>query len=171
MDRPQTLWKFRAVDDRLRTKLEHQELWFADPATFNDPYDYTPVIDSTATLRQVRTHFITHISTENAHIPRAERVRFVNELANAHPFLRPGFSGSDAGDGFLRQTLDKVIRHTGVLSLGSDPSVVLMWSHYAASHTGVALAFNTDSAILEGAERVQYEHDRPVIRFLKTKTR
>jgi hypothetical protein len=171
MDRPQTLWKFRAVDDSLRTILEHQELWFADPATFNDPYDCAPVIDSTATLRQVRTHFITHISTENAHIPRAERVRFVNELANAHPFLRPGFSGSDAGDDFLRQTLDKVIRHTGVLSLGSDPSVVLMWSHYAASHTGVALAFNTDSAILEGAERVQYEHDRPVIRFLKTKTR
>ena len=167
MDRPKTLWKFRAVDDRLRTILERQELWFADPATFNDPYDCAPVIDSSATLRQVRTHFITHISTEKAHIPRAERVRFVNELTNAHPFLRPGFSGSDAGDDFVRQTLDEVISRTGVLSLGSDPRVVLMWSHYAASHTGVALAFNTNSPILAGAEPVRYERDRPVIRFFK----
>jgi hypothetical protein len=167
MVRPKMLWKFRTVDDRLRGILERQELWFAAPATFNDPYDCAPVIDSSATLQQVRTHFIRSIWKENPDIPRAERVRFVNELASAHPFLRPGFSGSDAGDDYLRRTLDGVISRTGVLSLGSDPTVVLMWSHYAASHTGVALAFNTNSAILQGAERVQYEQDRPVIRFFK----
>ena len=167
MDRPDKFWKFRPVDDRLRAILERQELWFASPSSFNDPYDCAPVIDSSATSTEVRRHFVNTMAKDFPGIPRAQRIRQVNELAAVHPAFRAGFAGSDVGNAYIKNILDEVIGRTGVLSLGGTGNVVLMWSHYAASHQGVALAFNTDGPLFHEAAPVRYETDRPIVRFFR----
>lgn len=39
----------------------------------------------------------------------------------------------------------KNISSVGIFSLSENPCNELMWSHYAASHKGIALGFSSDS--------------------------
>ena len=167
MNRPDKFWKFRPVDKRLQDILERQELWFANSSSFNDPYDCVPVVDSTASLSEIRKYFAKVMAKEQPTIGRPLRIRRINEMAALHPAFKPGFAGSKAGNAYIERILDDIIGRTGVLSLGAEGSVFLMWSHYAASHTGVALAFNTDAPLFREANPVKYMKARPAIRFFR----
>ncbi len=47
----------------------------------------------------------------------------------------------------------KFENNMGVLSLSADPFNVLMWSHYAQSHTGVLLSFRNEPGTMIGEAR------------------
>jgi hypothetical protein len=59
------------------------------------------------------------------------------------------------------------IRNSVVLSFSANPTSLLMWAHYAAGHTGLAIGFDSSGSILAEAsphrlfQRVTYSPDRP----------
>lgn len=61
----------------------------------------------------------------------------------------------------------------GILSLSEVPTSLLMWAHYANSHTGIVLEFESDHAffhqrtmlpVFGAIRRVEYSFERPAIR-------
>jgi len=48
-----------------------------------------------------------------------------------------------------------------VYCLGPCPTLNLMWSHYAAGHTGVCLEFSTDNSVFSQAQKVFYKQEYP----------
>lgn len=66
---------------------------------------------------------------------------------------------------------EKLDKHVGVLSLSELPENILMWSHYAANHTGFVLGFdatnphfgenNSDADDLRDLRPVLYTDERP----------
>ncbi|MEA3226881.1 MAG: DUF2971 domain-containing protein [Planctomycetota bacterium] len=54
-------------------------------------------------------------------------------------------------------------RNMGVFSMTEDSENILMWSHYAADHTGFCLEFRTENAFFSFARRVEYDIALPCV--------
>jgi len=65
---------------------------------------------------------------------------------------------------FLQSEVDKL----GVLSLSEVPDDILMWAHYASSHTGLCLKFEAseNTPFFARAQRVDYPDDYQPIKEL-----
>jgi hypothetical protein len=53
---------------------------------------------------------------------------------------------------------------TGIISLSETPENVLMWSHYADSHRGFVIEFNSNHEYFKlGTQKVKYSKNRPLM--------
>ncbi|HMO04827.1 MAG TPA: DUF2971 domain-containing protein [Kiritimatiellia bacterium] len=64
-------------------------------------------------------------------------------------------------------------QHYAVCCFSTDPKNILMWSHYAASHTGMVIGFDFRRPVfytkrLSGPYRVDYTKDRPAVKWSVT---
>lgn len=61
------------------------------------------------------------------------------------------------------------LSETGVCSFAGDPRSILMWSHYAASHTGICIQFERARHydLFAGALPVEYSQDYPGVNWIK----
>ena len=75
----------------------------------------------------------------------------------------PSTFARNVADGFQRE-----VDRTGVLSLSSTHENILMWSHYACSHSGVCLQFRVvvDPPFFTPAMPVTYTRDLPMPNLL-----
>jgi hypothetical protein len=62
-----------------------------------------------------------------------------------------------------QQVITSIANNICVLSLSTAKSNPLMWSHYADSHRGVAIGFNSQDPFFSKALRVQYRIERPKV--------
>lgn len=138
-------FKFRAIDKRLIESLINPSLFFAKPATLNDPFDCR--LD----LRNSLERAAASASGERATMFRAA----LKENALLEDWVRQ-FEG------------------IGVCSFSLDQNEVLLWSHYADNHKGVSLLFRfteqfllADENKIIGASPVNYGHDL-LTEWLKT---
>lgn len=125
-------YKFRAFDQRALEILINRELYFAAPHTLNDPLDNQLDIEKEYELAQVPLIYI-----EEAE----QRLRqlFLLNLLNSHRFTT-----KDGGKINFNQAIQRFIASSGILSLSKTVTDALLWSHYAAGHTGIAIGIETD---------------------------
>ncbi len=108
-------WKFREVDKNTFRMLTTSKLWFADPKTFNDPFDSN--LDATLFLKSMRSELrnydkiMAELPTYIAHTEERLAGRYVY-CTNEQSSVAPPYEE------------------------------VLMWSHYANKHRGVCLGFS-----------------------------
>lgn len=106
------------------------------------------------------------------------------EVRNQIPAVRPLVAPLaqrmfGAADGRVKQQfalsgLRHLSEHVGILCLSEDPANLLMWSHYASSHTGFAMGFNathpffdrraSDHDLIRRAKKVRYSLQRPAFK-------
>ena len=119
--------------------LSDNELFFPSPSRFNDPFDSKIPIsfqsDSRAEIINYWTDGMRLLEptwSEEERRARVERLYDLGKLSeselNAH--------GRFAADCLAEQ-------HIGVYSLACSVTNILLWSHYADSHSGFAVGFNT----------------------------
>jgi Protein of unknown function (DUF2971) len=161
---PQYLYRYRHLQGNHRKYtskiLTDSALYFASPTSFNDPFDckihYQPSIHS----RELRQAFMEWTKKLNPELNRADRRSEVNQYLklNRETLL----------EGITR-LLQNDVNKLGVLSLSLSYSNVLLWSHYAASHSGICLKFlGTDSTPFFGrAQRVEYSPEYPKADLLR----
>jgi len=56
---------------------------------------------------------------------------------------------------------DSVAGEIGALSLTAIPDNEVMWSHYADSHQGLLLGFNSDDPFFSNVFKIKYQNERP----------
>lgn len=166
MAEPTFLHKYRALDGEnlqfVRQSIISKTLWLSRPSAFNDPFDCAPVVDTSwersgwdFTARRLAEKRARGLPRFQKRALRRETLQKTNRLGR--------ISRSDAND-IAVSVMSDIRDKMGVLSLSGDPSNILMWSHYAHSHTGLVLTFRTDNDdIISEAQRVIYSNERPVV--------
>lgn len=141
-----TLYKFRTFENAYHIRMvEHNELWFAPPAQFNDPFDCNiPMRLDKCPESWLREQMVAYALTQDPTISETEAKEKVDEE------LRE--SGGPGHRRALRwhQFTETVSPTVGVLSLArhwNREGAELMWSHYSNSHSGFAVGFDEEALL------------------------
>lgn len=144
------LYKFRCWDAPFHNEiLENFELFFASPNSFNDPFDIKTVPLSLNADQKIdlKSKIWEQIKTSG----EISKIRFDEIFINDNSLLEH-YSKSE--NYFSDNKL-------GVISFCSKWKNILMWSHYANSHKGFAVGFNTAKFNLpEQTKKVEYSKNR-----------
>src|SRR5262245_5430179 len=76
------LTRYFKIDTRLYECLINQQLWFADPKTFNDPYDCNLNIDTSCSLDEY-TQFAISINSYGKNIDHFELQKIIQARYNS----------------------------------------------------------------------------------------
>lgn len=164
---PASLFKYLSLggpvasDDllaRAGSILSGASVYLSSPLSFNDPYDCIPRTDTRGSEAQRRAYVRRSVQKHLQKIPRYRRRQERRVLEDV---LRSTMGRPEADLGSLDAIRD-VLRSVGVLSLTEDPAHLLMWGHYAGSHTGICLEFDTGYAPFDRAKPVEYDDERPL---------
>ena len=162
---PKYLYRYRHLqgDHREWTLriISKSELYFASPKSFNDPFDcrirYRQRVLKSE-LRKKHKQLVKKFLPDLNRTQRRLKVKNDIKRTNQQDLLLTITEG-------LQESVDNL----GVLSLSANPTNILLWSHYASSHTGLCFKFRaTNNTPFFGcAQKVNYESDYPVIDLLK----
>src|SRR6266446_10364667 len=157
---PKQLFKYRVINDYTEKIFTKQELYFAAPKDFNDPFDcafHLPcqgdgareVIASVAfqAARRTRPQWTLEKAFEEAEKAATTIVTKHHEEASRQ-----------LSKSLARDYNDRV----GILSLTATANNTLMWTHYADNHKGICLEFRTtEESLFRRAQPVNYAEDFP----------
>jgi hypothetical protein len=148
-----TLYKFKPLDnggiDHVRDMIENSRLYLSTQAQLNDPEDCAPIFQLAgdphndpafmAELKKDEDQMIRelHITPEAEAELRKHHGTHVDEMAAT----------------ITRNVRDELRRTLHIFCLTSELDNRLMWTHYAAGHTGVALHFDVIPGTLTGLAR------------------
>lgn len=148
------LYRFQPVcvpgDDRL-SSLKKNEVWFSDPAKFNDPFDLRPNIRDLVPGRWCESEGFT--------LARRRALASLLSDANAYQgalFIDPALMSEfqawvndEANDELdwnlrLRAAVEARIAQFGVVCLTPRLDNLLMWAHYANNGQGFCIEYEVD---------------------------
>jgi len=162
---PQVLYKYRDLSEpaRVRQIIVDNKVWFSSPAGLNDPFDCKVHTSFKGTAREYKQHMLRLLKKYRPSLNRQQR-----QAENARIFRQekrhkdPGLFSRVAAD--VQKEYDK----WGVYCLSARNDEVLMWSHYANSHSGVCLGFSHRSVRPFGPVfQVMYSPELPKVSYLK----
>jgi DUF2971 family protein len=127
--------------------LVNHEIYFPSPKKFNDPFDCRVPSLTSQPLTALAKLAERHLQRIGAPLARPGRRKVAKEWAQ---------NGQGAIQ--LQEYLQKEVNKTAILSLSEKHDQILMWSHYAAGHTGVCIQFKAtpDIAYIGAALPVHY---------------
>lgn len=146
----QTLYKYRGYTAYALEMLINRELFFASPEKLNDPYDCRMNIRDS-----LRAAMDLAEKDQNKQIQeRLSRLRKIDHVY---------------------EKMDRHLASVGVFSLSRIPTHILLWSHYAANHTGFCVGFRLPDSLtthenphhLVGASDVGYSAGNPFIEYFR----
>lgn len=146
----QTLYKYRGYTAYALEMLINRELYFASPEQLNDPYDCR--INIRDSLRAA-------IDLAEKEQNKKIQVRLTQFRKIDHVY----------------EKMDRDLASVGVFSLSKTPTHVLLWSHYAANHTGFCVGFRLPDSLtthenshqIIGASDVGYSTGNPFVEYFR----
>jgi hypothetical protein len=157
---PRHLYKYYSFNEYTEAIFTHNQIYFAAPAKFNDPFDSKIDITYDGTSQQRKQFLLEKLSKVLKNVRRRELVAHVKKLIKEGKDV-PQFRKA------LRDSVQKMRTKIGVLSLTQKRANILMWAHYAAQHTGFCLQFDSANPFFDRAVKVGYKPLRPVLNVLQ----
>ena len=144
-----SLYKYKPINQFTLDIIANDRIFYPLPGSFNDPFDTKCSFKNKSALTQT-----------------ADEKKIAQAFPDENPSDITVFTRTD-----LTQEIDVFknrLNNFGILSLTGNAKNILMWSHYADSHRGVCLIFDTsdDTNIFGQAIKVQYQHEYPVINIM-----
>ncbi len=146
------LYKYRPITDetsrnRLRSILVQNRIYFPSRLNFNDPFDCRVPSFLNVNLRDLRRFLSQRLKGMGLAKTRGD-ARAMARTINLEQ---------------LRNDIQIDVDKAGILSLTERPENLLMWGHYASSHTGVCLEFavSVHETFFGRAQPVVYSDKRP----------
>lgn len=182
---PRYLFKYRAFSDLTMSMLVEDKLFFADPATFNDPLDTKPTLHADIDndqLEQILVQMITErTSAEMSAAAKSigyQGPRTIEHIAqksvkSAEQMLSEisysatefDFESSVAKRHLLSVHIQMELMrryNKGVFSLAEKANCPLMWSHYGDQHRGICVGYSIPPDISADLNKVRYGGSRLV---------
>ncbi|WP_206600408.1 DUF2971 domain-containing protein [Chromobacterium sphagni] len=184
---PSVLYKYRDFSARTVAMLCNDELFYADPSTFNDPLDAKPCVEADCDIptlektvlelvrRRVEAEMQAGAQTLKykgpktlAHIDKHSTTAAQRRLQNlAYHATNPEYA--DAGpNAHARLLADEIEQELllqydkGILSLAKRYACPLMWSHYGDQHRGLCIGYRVPQAAQSQLHQVKYGGSRNV---------
>jgi hypothetical protein len=139
------LYKYCPFNTNFLSILINRKIWYGKPSEFNDPFDGEFNVDVNCTLDE----FIETFQLDTGKYPR--------EMIEKLYCDQNGLIKQDIVK--EHSTIVEVYRNIGVLSLTPHKKKVLMWSHYANEHRGVAIGFRIKEDV--PVVKVNYQKSLP----------
>ena len=158
------LFRYRSVAGESGARsgeiITKSELYFANPLSFNDPFDCRPVFQIKAENTEIKRYYDGVLKRQAAHLNREARRAEAKRVAvdKDRKLTNP-----QNLEEFKRSYDSTVTARVGMLCLSEVPDDPLMWSHYADSHRGICLAFDWRDPFFAAAQQVRYAKQRPAI--------
>lgn len=182
---PRRLFKYRAFNNLTLDMIIADNLFYADPSTFNDPLDTRPSLNTdlpaTDLERALRLLVERRVSAEMKaaartirykgpktldHIDRLSRLqadRVISEIS--YNATDPSYEIDDPLQFLLGNYLEKELLlqyDKGIVSMAQRATCPLMWSHYGDQHHGVCIGYSVPSDALDHLHKVKYGGTRLV---------
>lgn len=163
-----TVYRYRQINEKTLDTLAHDKVYFAHPASFNDPLDCKPTIESDSSnddLRELlRILVTTRIERETEHLLKKAKLKSekAREFARKRASIEASRELSDieynANDPeycditniqehLLRYQIEKeILKHyeRGVCCFSSSYNNPVLWSHYGDQHRGICIVYDSD---------------------------
>lgn len=154
MNLPSRLYKYRAIDGFTERLIVQRELHFSSVKDFNDPFEAKPVFKTDLQSPEGKKWFKKLADLRGFKSPSK---RFL--LKRSYERLT-GNQVQTTNQVGLKNLLD---RDTGICCLAEEQASLLMWPHYADSHRGICIEFDTSIWPFNLAWQVQYSNEYPLI--------
>jgi len=182
---PKRLFKYRAFNDLTLDMIIADNLYYADPRTFNDPLDTRPSLNNDLpaaelerALRQLVEQRVAAEMRAAAktikyngpktldHIGRLSRLQADQVIAEiSYNATDPDYEMADPQQFLLGHYVEKELLQQyekGIVSLAERANCPLMWSHYGDQHHGVCIGYSVPSDVGEDLHKVKYGGKRLV---------
>ena len=163
-DAPPLLYRYRGTAgpglDRLKKIVVDGEHHLSSPAVFNDPFDCRPRYLFNSSDQAVREYLDRLFAKFEPHLSAVARAAEVKAILN-DPNRDPRRQDNQQLFAAMMGTFGT--DNVGVLCLSESGTVPLMWSHYAESHSGVALGYDSSVHPFSEALPVKYSKLRPSV--------
>ncbi|WP_177409238.1 DUF2971 domain-containing protein [Pseudomonas sp. Irchel s3h9] len=170
---PSTLFKY-LHPDRIDV-LEACKICFASPLNLNDPFELKPPIrlyETEETMWATLDLLLPKMVEETfAGLPPAARALITKEQIESR--ARSQMLSKNGGIVSILRDLtpalhsrfkEEMEKKVGILCLTETPDDLLMWAHYACSHEGFVIEFDTESAFFNQrrSQKDDFRHLKPV---------
>ena len=128
--------------------LRNSRLKLTKPSEFNDPFEFTPIIEDRLTLEELKSDTeLQRTLWENWQQDRAKPASFAEFMHLVKSFSHSDFrrladNQLQVLEGLAQGHSDWVGREFRVLCLSKRSDSILMWSHYADKHRGIVIGIN-----------------------------
>ncbi|EJS4021986.1 DUF2971 domain-containing protein [Vibrio parahaemolyticus] len=155
--------------------LKNRAIRFSPPNAFNDPFEFKPVIGGLASDAYIDAYmaenFDSIVESELSNLPKHIRSQIpkskFQELVklyiknNSEVFNAVMHKAKEHVSAALTEKSNELI---GVLSLTEKADNLLMWSHYAESHSGYCIGFKSNHSFFnrKRSEKDEFYHLRKV---------
>lgn len=162
---PKVLYRYRHLqgDHREWTKriITDSVIYFASPLSFNDPFDCKVHYQSSLSPKLLKIRYADLLKKKLPNLNRKmRREKVAADMVSLNPieFIAK-----------MERSLQDAANRIGVLSLSATNRNVLLWSHYAAGHSGICLKFQVanNTMFLDFTQPVKYFQDYPEINLIK----
>jgi len=151
---PEFLFKYRPHDCYSESWILNEELFFASPALFNDPFDSKVMYTLEGTIEQKKRYLSEILQAEKPGIKKRERWRIINYTLEKQLLERDY-------DNHVRRVQKRIDKY-GIVSFSRKPDDLLMFSYYAKDHTGYCLKYRRSKEnVLSMAREINYETSYP----------
>lgn len=162
---PPNLYKYRQWnDDYHKMLLTNNELYFSSPAKFNDPYDCGLPFKQHPENSDAAIIKLQMEETAPRRFPNLANDKIALEEHCAKQVLLIQQNPTSWFEMNWGYTPEELHKRFGVLSLTPYYNKYLMWSHYADSHKGFCVEFNTRLVVESVAghfQKVEYSENIP----------
>jgi hypothetical protein len=152
--KPEFLFKYRPHDCHSESWVLNEELFFASPALFNDPFDSKVMYTMEGTIEQKKKYLSEIIQAEKPQIRKREKWEIIKRALTEQTLERDY-------DGHVKRMQNRIDTY-GIVSFSQKPDDLLMFSYYAKDHTGYCLKYRRSKEnILSMAREINYEPSYP----------
>lgn len=162
---PEFLYRYRpALDEHNQLHVErlfvHNEIYFAKPFEFNDPFDCRGYKLTAEGLKKhkIVNHMLKDSKRYFQSLNRDERRMEIEKLYDEKVAPDPVKFFEE-----VREWFENIMMNVGVFCLSATKYNILMWSHYSSSHRGFCLEFlaTSNTKIFGEAKQVNYQSKFP----------
>jgi hypothetical protein len=138
------VYKFRKWQDSFHQRwLLNQEIYFASPAQFNDPFDCAIHLRyDLLSPEQKRKIYARVISEKHPHFNSAKVEQEVEYMMSEGLLNKEGVFYN-----YEKISQEMINETVGVLSLTNTKDHVLLWSHYSYNHEGYCIGYYKDKLL------------------------
>jgi hypothetical protein len=153
---PTALYKHTSISDNLKKTIQNAQLWFADPTSFNDPFD-CQINDQTVWTDELIKEYVSYTT------------KLTGENINPDDVVKANKNNPGSFAKHFTKTFKNNLAKIGVTCFLPKPDNLLLWAHYSSSHKGVCLKFDItkDPDFFKLTFAVKYSKDYPVFDYLK----
>lgn len=151
---PESVYKFRTIK-KANDILQSQEFYFSSAAKFNDPFD--------CALDEVSQYsfldFNTWLNSRQINLTYQDKSKLTSVYASNPQRFYTLINGMKT----------RAINARGVLALSKTNDNILLWSHYAENHTGVAIKLNLakDPSFFVTPKNIKYVKQYTPLNYLR----